>query len=153
MKHTKSSKNLIRFMILAVAVVFMTAGTAFAGVALSVPPNYPSHVEVGEVVPVSLAITNGSFDTEATHSLTVTQIFHIPSCQTGSPSGVCLGGAVDPGVFLASATGTGRAGSACGGITFTIAEVDVVNGVKLVYATRRIRARCSPTASGVACTP
>ncbi len=139
-------------MILAVAVVFMTAGTAFAGVALSVPPNYPSHVEVGEVVPVSLAITNGSFDTEATHSLTVTQIFHIPSCQTGSPSGVCLGGAVDPGVFLASATGTGRAGSACGGITFTIAEVDVVNGeVQFTPSAPVVLAPVSPPGGNITC--
>src|SRR4030042_4014428 len=126
------SKSITRCMILSVCLLgillFASSQTALSGIAFAVPPNYPSHVEVGEVVPVQLVVANGSFGDEATHDLTLTQIFHIPSCQSGSPSGVCLGGAVDPGVFQASATGTGQAGSACDGITFTIAEVDAVNG-------------------------
>jgi len=94
---------------------------AFAGVGLGIIPNFPSTVVVGQSnVSGSLTITNLSNGPEATGNVTLSQILLVPSCGTFSPSPQCPAAGADPGVFAISATGTGRAGTACAGTTFTV---------------------------------
>jgi len=54
----------------------------------------------------------------------------VPSCGTPATTlgGDCAPAAVDPGVLRPSSAGTGRLGTACGAVGFTIAVVDVVQG-------------------------
>src|SRR6185436_14409317 len=92
---------------------------AFAGTALSVGPNFPDNVIVGQTaVPVSLTVGNGSTADEGT--ITVSNVTLIPSC--GNFTVNCT--SPDPGVFAVSANGTGKVGTSCAGDTFTIAQID-----------------------------
>ncbi|MBW3549041.1 MAG: hypothetical protein KY452_13040 [Actinobacteria bacterium] len=54
----------------------------------------------------------------------------MPSCEISraAPPDVDCTGGEDPGAFQLSAGGTGAAGSACAGRTFTITEIDAASG-------------------------
>ncbi len=113
----------------AVYTVAATAGflsfgmTAFAGVAVSVGPNFPTPQTVGQSnVPVSMTITNNSSAGDG-NPLTINSIKLIPSCGTIT-GGACT--SLDPGVFHVDAAGTGA--GACAANTFTIAETNVSSG-------------------------
>ena len=91
--------------------VLLPSSTAFAGIAVSIPPNYPPTVIVGQNgVAVSLVITNSSADdpgnpgVDSTRTVTITNVFHTPSCGAPSGTGQCGAGSEDPGVFQPSAT-------------------------------------------------
>ncbi len=100
---------------------------AIAGELLSVSPDFPSSVTVGQTgVPASLQITNVS--TPPTSSVVLQAIQLTPSCGSATPAAFCPAAQADPGVLQASASGTGRAGSACAGQTFTIAIIDPITG-------------------------
>ncbi len=100
--------------------------TAIAGVGVGVAPDFPATVSVGQTnIPVGLEITNNS--TPDVGSITLSNIRLIPSCgDSDSDSTTCAGAEVDPGVFTASATGTGSL--ACSANTFTIAINDATTG-------------------------
>ncbi len=128
MKHTKSSKNLIRFMMLAFAVVFMTAGAAFAGVGGSDVPTVPGHVDLGETgIPFSFTITNQSTNPNDVNNVQALDgfIFFTTTCGfSGSPALSCPVGAQEAPntITISPLTATGQAGTACAGITFTVSQ-------------------------------
>jgi hypothetical protein len=97
---------------------------ASGGVGLGATATYPPLVEVGQTnLAVSLAIGNTSNPTQA---ITLTSIKHTPSC--GMSIVPCPAGSEDPGVFLVKGPATGRTGSACAGIAFTIGSPDPTTG-------------------------
>jgi cysteine-rich repeat protein len=102
--------------------VFMTAGMAVAGVGGSDVPTVVSPVIVGQTgVPFSFTITNQSTTPNDVNTVTVTDIYFTPACGSSlTPAIPCPALLQDPAVFAMSATGTGRAGTACPGTIFTI---------------------------------
>ena len=103
------------------------ASSAWAGVTLGTSPDIPrpnGPVTVGQTnVPSRLTITNVSTDQQGTQNVAITNITLVPSC--GVIASVdCPGASFDPDVFALSATGTGTAGTACAGTTFTITNID-----------------------------
>jgi hypothetical protein len=68
-------------------------------------------------------ITNDSDGTNASEPISVSNISHTPSCE----SGVATCKTSDPGVFQLS-TGTGAANSACAGVTFNVRTVNAATG-------------------------
>ena len=117
------SKNFInRCLIMTLMLVFMTAGMAVAGVGGSDVPTVVSPVIVGQTgVPFSFTITNQSTTPNDVNTVTVTDIYFTPACGSSlTPAIPCPALLQDPAVFAMSATGTGRAGTACPGTIFTI---------------------------------
>lgn len=111
---------------------FLASSPALAGVGVGVAPTYPAVVTVGDTnVGVSLSMTNTSTTPESGGTLTLSLIRHTPSC--GSDTAPCQAGDEDPGVFLAKgvgggATASGRVGTACAGMTFTLSAPDATTG-------------------------
>ncbi|MDQ1679781.1 MAG: hypothetical protein QOI42_640, partial [Frankiaceae bacterium] len=108
--------------------VFGGASSAWAGTALSVPPDIPDPnggVAVGQTnLPASLTIQNGSTQAQSSQTVTASNITIVPSCGTLVISADCPVASLDPGVFRLSATGTGRAGTACANQVFTTMKID-----------------------------
>ncbi|MDQ1679780.1 MAG: hypothetical protein QOI42_639 [Frankiaceae bacterium] len=104
------------------------ASSAWAGTALSVPPDIPDPnggVVVGQTnLPASLTVQNGSTGAQNAQNVTVSNITIVPSCGTLVVSANCPVGNFDPGVFRLSTTGTGKAGTACATQTFTVVKLD-----------------------------
>ena len=97
---------------------------AWGGVGLGATATYPPSVEVGQTdLAVSLDISNTSSPSQ---SVTLTSIKHTPSC--GMTTVPCPPGSEDPGVFLVKGPATGRTGTACAGISFTIGSADPTTG-------------------------
>jgi cell division septation protein DedD len=123
----------------AVGFVLLGANSASAGIAVSVSPNYPSNVVVGQSVLVSVSIVNNSADdpgspgVDSSRNLTINDIvFHTPACAIINGTGSCPVGFREPGVFAINmgVTPTGTAGqgfSGCSG-TWTISAPDVSTG-------------------------
>jgi hypothetical protein len=114
---------------LLVAVLGMGFGAspAFAGVSLGTSPDIPNpngSVTVGQTNLASeLTISNSSTASQATQSITLSNITLVPSC--GVIASIdCPAASFDPDVFALSASGTGVAGTACAGTTFTITNID-----------------------------
>src|ERR1051326_2919353 len=108
---------------LTVALISMLFGSmpAFAGIGISVAPNFPGSVKGGQTgVAASMNITNGS--SGGTTTITLDNIYLTPSC--GDFSVPCT--TADPGVFAVSGTATGA--QACLGTSFTVAVVDAATG-------------------------
>ncbi len=102
--------------------LLLFAAPAFAGVTGSVVPDYPDPLAVGATaVPVTLTITNSSTGVNDSHTITVTNIKHTPSC--GDTTQPCAGANIDTGVFTVH-NGTGRTGTACAGMSFTAGAPD-----------------------------
>src|SRR5688500_20295989 len=80
-----------------------------AGVGITVAPEFPTQVEVGdEDVPASLTITNNSDGDEAVGNVTVTQITFVPSCSravSSDPTCSVPPSVRDPETFTLSTTG------------------------------------------------
>jgi hypothetical protein len=94
-------------------------------------PTFPASVNVGATnQPGSLTITNTS---TGGASVQVQTISLNPSCKSTLAS-PCPAGQGDPGVFALSATGTGRAGTACAGTVFTISAPDAEGNVQFTPA-------------------
>ena len=122
-----------RFVPVAAALLTMLMGLSFgassaqAGVALATSPDIPrpnGPVTVGQTnLPSRLTIINNSTDSQETLNVTLSNITLVPSC--GVIASVdCPVAFFDPDVFSLSATGTGLAGTACAGTTFTITNID-----------------------------
>ncbi len=92
-----------------------TSGTAMANAAVGLAANFPVIATVGATnVPANLDFTNVS--TPATLTISVNSITLTPSCAAYSATACTT---PDNGVFAISPGGTGRAGTACAGVTFT----------------------------------
>ena len=92
---------------------------------VSITPNFPAAVSVfDQAVATSLRLQNTSNGANVADSLRVDSIFFTPSCGQQVAQFTCPAGSEDPGVFQPSATASGRAGTACAGVTFTISLVD-----------------------------
>lgn len=107
------------------------ASPAWAGIGLAIAPTYPNPVVVGQMnVMVTLLITNGSDDLEATDDLIINSIRHTPAC--GNDDNPCPVGQLDPNVFAVGAIGTGIStaanDTACVGQMFNIVITDVATG-------------------------
>ncbi|MDP1849403.1 MAG: Ig-like domain-containing protein, partial [Solirubrobacteraceae bacterium] len=118
---------------LAVCVVTLAGAPAAVaqdgGVGAAAIPQFPSTVTVGaQDVPVSLLVENRSTGEYADDNFQVNEITLTPSCGSQLGFGLCPVGAFDPGVFAPSATGVGRAGTACAGQTFNITLLDPASG-------------------------
>ncbi|MGE5297637.1 MAG: hypothetical protein ACM3KM_00550 [Acidobacteriaceae bacterium] len=97
------------------------AHPAYAGIGISVAPNFPASITAGTTgQAVSMTINNGS--TADVGNITLDGIFLTPSC--GDSNSPCT--TPDPGVFSVSSTATGA--DACTGINFTNAIVDAGTG-------------------------
>jgi hypothetical protein len=127
MKHTmvsKRCKKLIRFMMLATAMLLLTVAPSYAGFGGSATPDFAPSYTVGATnqdVHLSLLPVITGTDTGP---VTLTQITMIPSCGAQTGTGTCA--SPDLGVFSVNPTGTGDL--FCTGISFTIAETDAVTG-------------------------
>jgi uncharacterized repeat protein (TIGR01451 family) len=129
----KSQRHLARVFVGAaatLAALFGLSSSAWAGVGFLVVPNLPSPLVVGQTgVPASLTFTNGSNGAQAALNVAVSQITLVPSCGTRAISGGdCPVAAADPTVLRLSGTGTGEAGTACAGVTFTTSISDAAQG-------------------------
>src|ERR1044072_689477 len=106
------------------------ASNAWAGIALAVPPDIPTTVTVGTTIASTVSVVNNNNGVHAALSNTIDpgSITLVPSCGAPPLGGDCPAGSVDPGVLIPSATGTGRAGSACENKIFTITLTDPTMG-------------------------
>jgi hypothetical protein len=96
-------------------------GPAHAAVGLIAQPTWPSTMSVGDTgVPAVIRVENVSTPPDDDALMTVSNISLVPACE------VAQAPCPDPagGVFDLSASGVGRAGSACAGVTFTISAPD-----------------------------
>jgi hypothetical protein len=117
------------------AVLLLSAPGAWAGTSVSVAPSIPTNVTVGQTnVPATLLIRNISFNGVGqtnydTDSFQLTDITLVASCGSQVFSADCPAGSRDPGVIVPSPlTGSGQAGTACAGRTFTISLIDAAQG-------------------------
>ena len=122
------------------SVVLIGPGLADAGLGAGATPTFPAVVTVGDTgVPATIQMQNDN--TTPNTSATLCNfgdpfpcpvgdpgITLIPSCGQLGLFSVCAPAGADPGVFLVSATGVGRVGSACAGTTFAITLIDPVFG-------------------------
>ncbi|MDX6368953.1 MAG: hypothetical protein QOG93_455, partial [Gaiellaceae bacterium] len=106
------------------------ASNAWAGVALSVPPDIPLNITVGTTIASTLRITHQNDGTEAGQNDVIDPgtITLVPSCGANPVGPNCPAGSEDPGVLVPSATGTGVSGTACDGITFTFTLTNAAMG-------------------------
>ena len=121
-------------------VVLTDSSIANAGLGAGATPTFPAVVTVGDVgVPATIQMENDNTTPNTTATLCNSGdlfpcpegdpgITLIPTCGQLGLFSVCAPAGADPGVFQVSATGTGRAGSACAGMTFAITLIDPVFG-------------------------
>ncbi len=89
-------------------------------VTFTVTPSFTSPATVGSTAnPASLTITNASGGTSSTGTVTINTIHFTPTCDTSPGIATCPSGSRETGDLTLSATGTGEAGTACAGVTFT----------------------------------
>jgi hypothetical protein len=131
LKYRRGGRSLRLVVALAVAIVpfVIAVPAAFAGVGLSVTPNFPSPVSNGQTnLPASVTITNLSNGAEASGTVTLSVIHLVPSCAKSGTGVNCPAAGEDPGVFQINSPVTGAAGSACAGDTFVVTVVDAATG-------------------------
>src|SRR5262249_37549343 len=130
-----SIRTLIIASLAVFAVAVWLAEPAFAGIAVSIPPNYPPNVNVGQMnVPVSVVLTNNSADdpgnpgVDTSRQVTIDTVFHTPACDNVDPTFQCPAGFREPGVFQVVGPAIGSGGFAgCAG-TWTIGAPDALTG-------------------------
>ncbi len=120
------------------AALVLPASPAFAAVVLSADSTAPGSITVGDTgVPATIHVANNSTGAQAAGTVTLSQIALWPTCgaQVLAP---CT--APDTGVVALSATGSGIAGSACAGQTFTISAPDPTGRVLFTPANQVVLA-------------
>lgn len=126
-RRRRSAPAIVAAVVTGVA-LFGGVSSAWAGTALSVPPNIPSPnggVVVGSTgVASSMTVQNGSNGAQAGLTVTLSNITLVPSCGTLVIAGDCPIASVDPGVFKLSSTAVGEANSVCAGDSFTVTKID-----------------------------
>ena len=131
----RSVRRIVAASLMVSLAVAIAPAVAAAGVGMNVIPSFPFDVTVGQTavagsVSISNTSTNGfgeaGFDTD---SLSVSAITLVPSCGSASFGSTCTVGFEDPGVIVPSpAMGTGQAGTACAGVSFTFSVIDMPQG-------------------------
>ncbi|HJR26002.1 MAG TPA: hypothetical protein VJ804_11040, partial [Acidimicrobiales bacterium] len=113
--------RLLTAVVLLTAAVLLHPTTASAGAAHGTGLTAPPRVSVGTVIDATILITNTSTPPESAATHAVTDISLTPSCGSATPdvNGNCP--EPDVGVITPSITGMGAAGTACAGVTFSIA--------------------------------
>jgi len=106
------------------------APPAAAAVGLTVSPDFPTSVTPGQTnIPASLTVVNNSTLVEAIGEINVSSLRMVPACSNPGDAGCDEAGSVaDPGAFVLSPTGTGRAGTGCAGQVFDITIVSAATG-------------------------
>jgi hypothetical protein len=127
-------------MLLGLLVLAPAAAQAGAGVGMAI--TFPTVVTVGDSgVPASITLQNLNDGPNVGDTNSVCNageasppcdspeqgIVLVPSCKQIA-AGQCTAAGADPGVFQTSPTGTGRLGTSCGGMTFTITIIDPAFG-------------------------
>ncbi|MEA2193710.1 MAG: hypothetical protein QOG42_144 [Solirubrobacteraceae bacterium] len=101
----------------------VTAAPASAGVGISASLNWSGGTVGTTGLPASVTITNTNSPPNNAESNALTQLRVALSCgTTGTVANLCP--SPDPGVFSISSTATGRAGSACAGVIFSVSAPD-----------------------------
>jgi hypothetical protein len=128
----------LRGLLVAMAALAALVGlpsTALASVGVSAIPTYQTPVTVGDTnQPASIEIANLSDAPNDVNPMTLGAVHVTLSCgvhfNEGPPGPASAPNCPQPqpGVFALSATGTGRAGSACPGTTFAIALIHAPTG-------------------------
>lgn len=125
----------LRWGVLASLVAGLAPALAHAGVGLSVVPSAPPAVTVGQAgQAASLAIANVSADGSGQtgygdDTVQLASITYVPSCASTVVGTDCPADALDPGVLVPNPlTGTGQAGTACAGRTFSFVLADANQG-------------------------
>jgi LPXTG-motif cell wall-anchored protein len=115
---------------LALAAGFTVVGepTAFAGVALAVPPDVPGNLIVGQSVNSSVTVIYGNSGGDQADPDTITAITLVPSCGKLTTTADCPTSFEDPDVLIPRGPFVGANGTACAGQTFTISQIDPVQG-------------------------
>jgi len=128
MRKKKITRCMILFLALMTGMFLMGAGQAFAGVGGSDVPTVPSPLDVGQTgIPFSFTITNQSTTPNNVHDVEVTSvnaIFFTTTCGSSLTPGIpCLAGDQEAAntIVINPLTATGSAGTACAGITFSVA--------------------------------
>jgi hypothetical protein len=131
-------RGAFRVLLVALPVLGALAGSpggALASSGISGIPTYQTPVTVGDTnQPASIDIANLSTAPNDVNPMTLGEVHVTLSCgvhfNEGPPGPASSPNCPQPqpGVFALSATGTGRAGSACAGTTFAIALIDAPTG-------------------------
>ena len=124
-------RDIKRCMMVALALIsgifLMSPGLTFAGIGGSDVPTVTSPVTVGQTgLPWSFTITNTSTTPNDVHNvqvLTANNIFFTTTCGTAAGDGNCPAGSQEAAntITISPLTGTGQAGTACAGVSFTVA--------------------------------
>jgi hypothetical protein len=122
------SKSIMKCMLLALAFIslcfMMSPGQTFAGIGGSDVPTVPSPVIVGQTgVDFSFTITNQSTNPNDVHNVEIKRFFFTTACGSNvNPTAHCPAASTETNVIVIPSgnTGTGEAGTACAGKTFTI---------------------------------
>lgn len=133
------------------------ASSAWAGVGFSMVPTVPQNVAVGDTgVQSSLIITNASANGPGESgyegdNMLITSISFVPSCGSTASGEDCPANALDPGVLVPSPlSGTGAAGTACAGRTFTFTLIDPGQGKYSVTIDGALALVLGPTSGSLA---
>jgi len=117
-----------RGMMVALAIIagifLLSPGLTLAGVGASDTPTVTTPVTVGQtgVGGWSFTIENAATTGNETHSMEITSMFFITSCGSSGVPGNCLPGDQEPANRITiDSPATGEAGTACAGVTFTVA--------------------------------
>src|SRR3954471_10422138 len=98
---------------------------AIAGVGGSVIPSFPTPIKVGDIKTATITITNRATAPNNTETVNVSAIFLTPSCQATDGFN-CL--TPDLNVFQFGATATGKFGTSCASVVFTIGPPNAGTG-------------------------
>lgn len=103
-----------------VAAPFTLPEHASAGSAHGTGIGLPSTAAVGQMVDATIVITNASTPPENASTHTITDILVVPSCGASGPDAVGDCPTPEVGTITVEGAGTGVAGTACAGMTFTV---------------------------------
>lgn len=121
-------------LVVGMSATLLPAGPAHASYIASAFPTMPSPVAAGPS-PASGALSLANFNTPPDHaaSIPVTEIRMVPSCGVAPGGSVCT--QPDAGVFSIGSSASGRNGSTCDGLSFTVSAPDPSGHVVITPAT------------------
>src|SRR5262249_18011607 len=109
--------------------LFGFTAPAQGGIGLAIVLDLPAEVRVGDSnVDATLTLTNMNTDGDALSANLVFDISVTPSCGERALAGSCPTGGEDPAVFAIDPVATGRQGTACDGVVFSVAERSAASG-------------------------
>lgn len=103
--------------LVALGAALLAAGPAFGDLVVSVQPQFPSSITVGDNASATLVLTNSSTSPQSAAAVALSDIRLYPACTVDSAD--CAGGSTVPEAFRLAAAGSGA--GACAG-TWTLSE-------------------------------